>query len=166
MTDTSLVTIDAAFDQLAQSGKVFWQFDEYERLLWAFACLRHHAGANGFRSIVDYDEKAGFGVAAYAAYALAELGMADLSEAANREWERTREEAAKFGISIPGLYPRLHVEQLKEIQSLLQPEDGDWVVLTNPSPDDDLFIGIADSEYPERVNQWITASKTTSTSTG
>ncbi|MES2981220.1 MAG: hypothetical protein V4727_02815 [Verrucomicrobiota bacterium] len=160
MTDISLITTDAAFDQLAQSGKVFWQFDEDERLLWAMACLRHHAGANGFRCIVEYDETAGFGVTAYAAYALAELGMDDLSEAANREWERVREEATKFGISIPGLYPRLNVDQLKEIQSQLHPEDGDWVAVTNPSPDDYIFIGIANSEFPERVNQWISASHT------
>ena len=166
MTDISLVTIDAAFDQLAESGKVFWQFDEYERLLWAMACLRHHAGANGFRCIEDYDETAGFGVTAYAAYALAELGMDDLSEAANREWERIREEAAKFGISIPGLNPRLNVEELKEIQSQLHPEDGDWVAVTDSSSDDDIFVGIADSEFPVRVNQWITANNATNKSNG
>jgi hypothetical protein len=158
MTDLSLVTIDAAFDQLAESGKVFWQFDESDRLLWAMACLRHHAGANGFRVIENHDEAAGFGVTAYAAYALEELGMDDLREAAKREWERIREEAAKRGITIPGLFPRLKVEQLKKIQGQLHPDDGNWVVVTEPSPDDENFVGIADTEFPERVNQWLASA--------
>ena len=155
MTELSLITIDAAFDRLAESGKVFWQFDEGERLLWAMACLRYHAGANGFRAIENYDEASGFGVTAYAAYALEELGMDDLREAAKREWERVREEAATRGISIPGLYPRLKLGQLREIQGQLHPDDGEWVAVTDPSPDDEIFVGIADTEFSERVDQWL-----------
>ncbi len=166
MTDLSLMTMDAAFDRLAESGKVFWQFDEADRLLWAMACLRYHAGANGFRAIENYDEVSGFGVTAYAAYALEELGMDGFREAAKREWERLREEAATRGISIPGLFPRLKLEQLREIQGQLHPDDGEWVAVTDPSPDDGIFVGIADTDFSGRVDQWLATVDTYNKRTG
>ena len=86
--------------------------------------------------------------------------MYDLSEAANREWERLREEAARNGIDIPGLDPRLNAEQLLEIQERLHPEDHDWIAVTNPSTDDGIFICIANTDFPERVDRWLATNST------
>jgi hypothetical protein len=65
MNAEPLVEADAEFDRLAETGRSFWEFNERDRLLSAMAFLRHHAGANGFRVIADYDEGAGVGVTAY-----------------------------------------------------------------------------------------------------
>lgn len=155
MSPEPLVEVDAEFDRLAETGRSFWGFEERERNLWAMACLRHHAGANGFRAIADYDEEAGFGVSAYAIYALRDLGMDLLSGAAEREWERLREAALRAGVKIPAVDPRLSIHELAEVQRLLQPFDQDWIAVTESSEDNEAFVGIGETDFPERVNQWI-----------
>jgi hypothetical protein len=120
MKDSTHLAVDAAFDLLASTGKEFWEFSESDRLLWAMACLQHHAGANGFRCIAVYDEEAGYGVTAYAAYALRELAMTEHADAANREWERLRSNASRVGVDVPGLDPRLNIDELIDIQKRLR----------------------------------------------
>lgn len=150
-----LVEVDAEFDRLAETGHSLWEFNERDRLLWAMACLRHHAGANGFRVIADYDEDAGFAVTAYTIYALRELGMDKLSRAAEREWERLRDAASQAGIEIPKIDPRLTISELADVQRLLQPSDRDWVTVSEPSEDDGAFVSIWETDIAERVTQWL-----------
>jgi len=155
MKDSHLADIDAAFDRLAESGKVFWEFDESDRLLWAMACLRHHAGANGFRCIADYDEQAGYGVTAYAVYALRELAMTEHADAANREWERLRANVLRGGVAIPGLDPRLGIDELIDIQNRISQCECDLFEFYEPSSDDMYFVSIWDSDFSQRVFHWI-----------
>ena len=150
-----LVDVDAEFDRLAETGHSFWEFNDRDRLLWAMACLRHHAGANGFRTIVDYDEDAGFAVTAYAIYALRELGLDELSKAAEREWERLRDAASQAGIILPAIDPQLTIRELGDVQRLLQPSDRDWVTISEPSSDHGAFVGIEETDFAERVIQWL-----------
>jgi len=155
MNTEALVEADAEFDRLAKTGRSFWEFNERDRLLWAMACLRHHAGANGFRVIADYDEGAGVGVTAYAIYALRELRMDELSRAAVREWERLREAASGVGINIPKIDPRLTIAELAEVQRLLQVSSQDGVTVSEPSEDDHAFVSIWKTDFAERVIQWL-----------
>ena len=166
MNTKLLVEVDAEFDRLAETGSSFWEFSERNRLLWAMACLRHHAGANGFRVISDYDEDAGFAVTAYMIYALRELGIDELSRAAEREWERLRDAASQAGIKIPKIDPRLTISELTDVQRLLQPTDRDWVTVSEPSEDDDAFVSIWGTDFAERVTQWISRNPPTRETTG
>lgn len=160
MNRALLVEVDTEFDRLAATGHSFWEFEEHDRLLWAMACLRHHAGANGFRAILDYDEEAGYGVTAYAIYALRALGLEALSEAAEREWERLRSAASSAGINIPRVHPRLTIDQLAEVQRSLQTSDQEWIAVAEHSDDNHTFVGIADTDFPERVKRWMSEYQT------
>ena len=166
MKEATHSEVDYAFDQLASTGKVFWEFDDSDRLLWAMACLQHHAGANGFRCIAAYDEKAGYGVTAFAVYALRELAMTEHADAANREWERLRSNASRVGVDIPTLDPRLDIDGLMEIQNRLIQSEGDWFDFFEPSSDDLFFLSIWDSDFPQRVFNWIEARRDTNKSDG
>ena len=92
---------------------------------------------------------------AYAVYALLELAMIEHSDAANREWERLRSNALRGGVDIPGLNPRLGIDELIDIQKRLSQSESDWFEFFEPSSDDLLFVGIGDSDFSRRVFNWI-----------
>ena len=91
---------------------------------------------------------------AYTIYALRELGMDELSSAAEREWGRLRDAASRAGIDIPKIDPRLTISELADVQRLLQPSDRDWITVSETSEDDSAFVSIWETDFAERVTQW------------
>lgn len=107
--DSDQATPDSRLSQLGDylvttkivSADAFWDIPLTEQLLYAMCCVLHHAGANGFEAVWNYNEPDSAATTAAAIEALERVGAGSLLAAATNYWNILTDSPRRCGMSVP-----------------------------------------------------------------